>query len=297
MGGGGSSTNIDPRSFAQEKGTLKSGYGFQENQLNKFIAQSPLFSTSQGGALNFWNQLFGPGSGISQGYQNYIAPVIASGGALTPEGERDVSQATRTIEEQAGTAHTTGAIGRELLNRDSAKTARLGQYLGLAGQTQGLQTGALNQLNQTALSAISGFGATTNPILGYLSNLFTGNQQAQIEQAKIGAYENAQMKSGTSDVLGGVLSAVGKVAGAAAMASDERLKQKIRDTGVKTAEGVPLKTFEYKTKPGTVFLGVLAKDVERKMPSAVREDPISGIKLVDATRFPIFQISATRKAA
>jgi len=76
--------------------------------------------------------------------------------------------------------------------------------------------------------------------------------------------------------------------------SDERMKEKIRDTGLKAEDGLPLKTFEYKTRLGDVMLGVLAQDVEKKMPNAVTKDPISAVEIVDAAKFPVIPPKAVK---
>lgn len=267
------------RTPSEEKGTIRNWYDFQQNQLGQYVQGQPLLAAAQGGALNFWNQLTGAGAPSMWG--------------LSPQEERDVSQAQRTIEEQAGTSHTTGAIGRELLNRDQYKLQR-------AGQIQALQTGGLNQLLGTQQAEVGTFTGLENPILAYLQNLYTGNQQASIAQSQLALQAATANQGKGAGIAGGGISAIGQIAGSVLpllAASDERLKEKIRDVGATTKEGVPLKTFEYKTRPGVVMLGVLAQDVESKMPSAVRKDPVSGIKFVDAHRFPIFQISATGKAA
>lgn len=77
--------------------------------------------------------------------------------------------------------------------------------------------------------------------------------------------------------------------------SDKRLKKNVKDTGVKTPEGIALKTWEYKTKPGVRYMGAMAQDIEKKVPSAVGTEPLSGIKFVDTSRFPITRISAVER--
>jgi hypothetical protein len=100
-------------------------------------------------------------------------------------------------------------------------SALTGQSAGLFGQqvayTEGLSSGqqtlqgnALNQLIGTAGAGVSAFGGLTNPILGYIGNLFGGNQQAQIAQAQI----NAQVNQAASSKAAGGASAAGSVAGA-----------------------------------------------------------------------------------
>lgn len=166
---------------------------------------------------------------------------------------------------------------------------------GLAGAIQNLQSGGLNQLLGVAQGSQNVYSGLTNPILSYLGNLFSNNMQGRIAEAQINQQGNIASDNKTAGLIGGALSSIGSIAGAAAM-SDERMKQKIRDTGVTTREGVPLKTWEYKTRPGVRFLSPLAQDVERKLPNQVLTDPVSGVKFV--VGFPVIQISPPeRKAA
>lgn len=183
MGGGGSSTNIETVPPEQQKKTIGTFYGFQENQLSKFIKGDPLLSAlySSAGA--------------------YINPVLASGGALTPDEARFASQSARAAASASGTIHDPSAIVNEVLNRQSAKDTRYGTAFSRAGQLFG--------------TAVSGFTSLQNPILAYLSSMFGQNLQAQIAQAQIGAQQQAAGKAGTSSAIGGGLSAVGSIAGAA----------------------------------------------------------------------------------
>lgn len=90
-----------------------------------------------------------------------------------------------------------------------------GQKAGLLGQEQGMQTAGLNQLLGVGNAATSQFGSLTNPILGYLGNLFSGNQQASISQAQINAQQDAAGQAKTGSSIGGGLSLIGSIAGIA----------------------------------------------------------------------------------
>jgi len=62
--------------------------------------------------------------------------------------------------------------------------------------------------------------------------------------------------------------------------SDERLKENIHIIG-KTADGIPIKKFNYKSDPDkTTLIGLVAQDVEKKRPEAVTTHP-SGFKSVN----------------
>lgn len=215
MGGGGSGdTSVLMRNPTQEKKTVGNWYGFQEGQLNKFVGNQPLLSTGQQGALGFWDQLFGQGSALTGAYNNFIAPTLASGGALTPQESRDVSQQTRNIASAQGTARSPGALGTELLNRDQYKQQRFNTALGQAGQYQGLQTGGLNQLLGVQNAETQNFTSLTNPVLGYLGNLFGGNQQASIAQAQINQAGNQASQSKGAGITGGAINLLGSAAAA-----------------------------------------------------------------------------------
>ncbi len=261
------------------------------------------------------------------------AAITRTGGALTPQMARDVSQQTRNISVAQGSAQSPGALGTELLNRDAYRQQRyntalqqeqgllgqqqgvygqqaavtgqgaglsgllanltgqkaglVGQRAGLLGQQQGLQTGGLNQLLGTQGANVSGFTGLQNPILAYLGNLFGGNQQASIAQAQVNAQQNQANSSKMGGIAGGAGSIIGAVLPALMAFSDKRMKQKIRGTGLKTEEGVPIKTFEYKAQPGQRILGVMAQDVEKVRPDAVLTDFRSGLKFIDRTKIDI----------
>ena len=126
MGGGssGGGTSVQQRNPAQEKGTVGNWYDFQQNQAQNYLQNTPLLNQASQGAQSFWGGL--PGMlGQFGGYQNQLSglnqqtgalgsqlsswlgqvnPIIQSGGALTPQMSRDVSQQTRNIASAQGTA-------------------------------------------------------------------------------------------------------------------------------------------------------------------------------------------------
>jgi hypothetical protein len=93
-----------------------------------------------------------------------------------------------------------------------------GQQAGLATQLpqtiQGLQTGGLNQLLGVENANVGNFTGLQNPIFGYLSSLFGGNQQASIAQAQIAAQQQAAGNAKMGSTAGGALSLVGSIAAA-----------------------------------------------------------------------------------
>ncbi len=201
MGGGGGGSGIGSpygqgggnRNFGREIPSLRQGYGFQQDQYNQFVQNNPLLNAANQSALGY-------NTDLNSGMPSLWNP--------SAEEERNWSQQQRSIESAQGTAHTTGALGHELLNRQS-------NLLGRASQIQGLQTGGLNQLLGTLGGGTSAFASLTNPILGYISNLFSGNQQTQIAGAQINAAQQQAGQAKTGSTIGGGLSAIGSIAGIA----------------------------------------------------------------------------------
>lgn len=274
MGGGGPS--IPQRNISQEWPQIKKLYGGQENQYLQFTQKDPLLAAAYPYALD---QLSNVGQltqplqdllgqlpdtfagyqkelgGLIPGLQDLISsqqsvysglqPILQSQGALTPEQNRDVTQATRARFAAQGNVMGNQAIGQELLDRDQYRQQRFGtalnQALGLSGSIgnlsgqeagiigqqagltgaqagittgltqgiQGLQTGALGNVLNTESTGVGSFSKLTNPILAYMSDLFSSNQNAAAAQSIAGANKSA---GGLSGGLGAIGSIVGGVA-------------------------------------------------------------------------------------
>lgn len=193
MGGGGSSVSIPQRNISTEFPQIKQGYGLQEGQYSQFINKDPLLKGSYGAA----SSLFGP-------MASQILPIIQSGGALTPELQRDADQSALGLSAGAGMANSNAGIAGALLNRDQFRQQRLSTAIGQYGQLQG-------ETLQPFQQGVEGFSKLTNPILAYLSDLNSSNQNAAAAQSIAGANQSAGKSSG-------ILSTVGSVVGAAATA-------------------------------------------------------------------------------
>lgn len=186
---GGGAPDIPQRSASQEWGQIKKQYGGQENQYLQFATQKdPLLSQAY--------QFAGP----MLGDLSWTLPVIQSQGALTPEQAHDVSQATRAIYAAQGNPYGNQALGAELLNRDMYRQQRLQSALSTLGQ-------GLSDVLGTERQGVQSFSALTNPILAYMSDLFSSNQNAAAAQAIAGANKS-------SGALGGGLGALGSIGGA-----------------------------------------------------------------------------------
>jgi hypothetical protein len=156
---------------------------FRQQNLNRALGVSQNILGQQTGATGVLSGLLGQKAGL-----------LGLGGNL--------------LGEQAGVAGQGAGLSGLL-------AGLTGQKAGLLGQEQGMQTAGLNQLLGVGNAATSQFGSLTNPVLGYLGNLFSGNQQAAISQAQINAQQNAAGQAKTGSSIGGGLSLIGSIAGIA----------------------------------------------------------------------------------
>lgn len=95
---------------------------------------------------------------------------------------------------------------------------------------------------------------------------------------KLAAWQQNQATSG--GLLGGLFQLGGTLGSAAITASDRRMKEDIRKVG-KTNDGQPIYKFRYKSG-GPIQMGLMAQDVEKKKPDAVKK--IGGIRFVNYDR-------------
>jgi len=261
-------------------------------------------------------------------YGGYLNDIVKSGGALTPQLNREATQAALGIQARQGMDRTNAGLASALLNRDSYRQNRystaLGQMLGIGQSVEGIDNaamqralgyqGALSGIDTTALQRAQGYagsqyalgqapfqnalalaqgrqglsaeaqrqlyGAEAGPISAYGSLLNpVGTNVSDVIGYNLNAQNAANTASAnkTGSTIGGIGSAAGGILGGLAM-SDERLKTNITDTGERTPEGIPIKTFEYTIKPGERYRGVIAQDVEKVLPDSVVT--VMGIKFV-----------------
>lgn len=106
----------------------------------------------------------------------------------------------------------------------------------------------------------------TTDYAGIVNNNF--NQQEQNYQSQMSNYNS---------LMGGMFSLASAPLYGMKF-SDERLKTDIEKVG--KVNGHNLYTYRYKAG-GPMQLGVMAQEVEKKQPSAVKKDPVSGFRMVD----------------
>lgn len=108
----------------------------------------------------------------------------------------------------------------------------------------------------------------------------TQGQNAYNQQKYAAQYGNYNAKNAAAgQKSSAAISTIASLAAAALMAfSDKRVKKEIKDTGAKTKEGIPIKTFKYKGGKKK-HVGVIAQDAQKKRPDVVHN--IGGVKAVD----------------
>lgn len=143
--------------------------------------------------------------------------------------------------------------------------------------------GENDQWNQLALTgrqqALSELLTARSQPINELTALLSGSQiNGQTPQAGVNPVDYTSLvnnkyaadKQNYADTW----NAVGNIAKTAGgwFFSDERLKADIHDTGARTDDGIPVKSFRYKGSP-MMHVGVIAQEAKRKRPDAVRRGP------------------------
>jgi len=212
---------------------------------------------------------------------------------LSPQEQRDVTQQTREAFGQRGMLGSTGSVASEILNRDvyrrgvqqeareeAAQAGGRAFQLGQAFYTSplleilgGLPTSYTAGQQQVGLG-LGAIGAGTPQLydIGTALNIGAANRANQVAAQSANAQARASKKAGKMSAVGSIVGA-----GLGAIFSDERTKEDIKKVG-KTDSGLPIYTFKYKGGNATQ-MGVMAQDVEKKKPKAVRE--IGGLKAVN----------------
>lgn len=234
---------------------------------------------------------------------------LESNGQLSPQEGRAADQQAREQLAASGLLTSAPAAVAGVLNRDALVRQRQGAAQQFAGNVQGMNqnqadlVGRASQIFSTTLSdpfqAIlgrpSGAGNGSSGG-GYPQQIGTGARLFNPESPYAADIYNTNYNaSAAANIANANNQAAGQNAGIAAggsiiasllpllfSASDKRLKTDIKATGEKTAGGIPIKTFRYKTDPKARKLrGVMAQDVEKVAPAAVFTHPVTGAKAVN----------------
>jgi hypothetical protein len=237
-------------------------------------------------------------SAVQQAQQESQRAYAAAQG-VTPEQQRMYQQAAREGAQAAGRVGGNYAIASEIMGREDimarkrAEAAQAGaNAFNMAGQfytapglqllgSQPLSYQVGNQMMGLGLDAI-GAGKPQLFDVGSALNLGAAQRQnivnAQAANAQARASYSSGLFGGLGALGGGLASGIGAAGGIGAfMASDRRLKTDIEKVG-KTDAGLPIYTYKYKGDNKTQ-MGVMAQDVEKKTPKAVKE--VGGFKAVN----------------
>jgi hypothetical protein len=150
------------------------------------------------------------------------------------------------------------------------KMAAAGLGTGNSGAAQGAYSLALNAGNSAANNTQS---AGNNLLQGVSSGANTIGSGRQMLQSGLGGILNSQSNlygqsmNNQSEMMGSILGGATKL-GAAAIMSDRRLKENIKQAG-KTKHDLNLYEFNYIGLDDKRFRGVMADEVEKVMPDAI----------------------------
>ena len=205
---------------------------------------------------------------------------------LTPEEQRMSDQSSREAFASRGMLNSNSSIGNEVMGRAGVMAAK-------RQEANAAQTNAFDKAQQ--FYTAPGLQVLGNPSLSYQAGqgqlamglgaigsskpqlinpdgaVNVGMQNAANQTAAAGAKASADAQRNT---------AIATAAMGAVAFSDKRLKKDIKKVG-KTDGGLPVYTYKYKGSEKTQ-MGVMAQDVEKKTPSAVKN--IGGMKALDYSK-------------
>jgi len=222
-----------------------------------------------------------------QGFGTEADRAFAASQRISPEEQRGYQQAAREAASAAGRIGGNAAIASEVMGREDvfarkrAEAAQARQNLFNAAQSFYTQPGlgllsaaplSYQQGQQFINTGLGAIGAGLPQLFDTTAALNLGAAQRSNQLAAASA--NAQAKAARNSAI---LDMGAKVAGAAMMASDRRLKTDIKKVG-ETDSGIPIYTYKYKGEDVT-RMGVMAQEVEKIIPEAVGE--MNGFKAVD----------------
>jgi len=246
--------------------------------------------TGQAGLTRGLMQALSPEqAGVVQGFDTEAQRALAASQRISPEEQRGYQQTARESASAAGRLGGNAAIASEVMGREDvfarkrAEAAQAAQNSYNAAQGFYTQPGlgllgsiplSYQQGQQFINTGLGAIGAGTPQLFDTSAALNIGASNRANQVAAAGA--NAQAQAAHS---AGQMKLIGNIAGSAVplMFSDRRLKTDIAKVG-ETNKGLPIYTYKYKGDD-TTQMGVMAQDVERKTPKAVKK--VGGFKAVD----------------
>lgn len=227
--------------------------------------QQQLLTTGQGAQQNLLDQIKTSSStpfSLDKATEDQLDTLASD--RLDPQLAKNQASLQQQLANQGIQPGTEAYNNAMTLNSQSANDQRNQLYLN--GYTTAQNVAAQNaNMPYQQLGSLSGNqAATTNtnltntPTVGVQPTDVTGIIN-QSYQDQLGQY-NGQMQA-----IGSIASTLGGWA-----FSSKELKTDIHDTGMKTKDDIPVKTFRYKGSP-MMNMGVMAQDAQKKRPDAVRQ--------------------------
>lgn len=218
--------------------------------------------------------------------------------ALSAAGANQNADITTALANQstdltAGRANQTTDLSRVLSNQSTDLATILANQQGNLAASGANQSGSINA--QKNILAALGIAPTVSTLpattaganIGLSSATFAPYQQLIADMIASSTPQTVQTlgvgSGGSTGILGGLLGGAGQFAGSAggsaliaSLFSDRRLKEDVEEVG--SVDGFPLYKFRYKGTPER-RLGLMAQDVEKRLPHAVGE--VAGFKTVN----------------
>jgi hypothetical protein len=269
-------TNAQDAANAQIQG-LQTGYQDLTTQFNQ---GRDALTTNYGAALQPFLQAQQTGQQGTTAYGNAL-------GLNGPAGNASATQAFWNNPAIASQLQ----VGSENVLRNNAATGQLDsgktnvdlQNLGqqTASQGWGNYVNSLQPYLNYGLGAASGGAGVQTGLGSALNQSYTnqGNAAFGVATGQANAQANADLANNqaSANIWGAVMNGAKLATSAAAMFSDERLKEDIKPVG-ELFDGQNVYAYRYKGDP-TPRIGLMAQEVEKRTPEAVVE--IGGYKAVD----------------
>lgn len=267
--------------YGQTKSTLAPFVGAGTGALSQLSSLLGLNGGGSAGAMSTLQNLPGYQFSLQQGGQALDRSAASRGLLLSGAQLKDSQQFGQGLAQSQYFNYLSPLQG--LINTGENAGAMTGNAGSAAGS--GAASAYLGGANSAAASQLAGAQSTASGIVGSNNALSTGLSSGlqnallgyQLQQPNMGNFNLGSLDPSTMSFLGG------------SIPSDVRLKTDIKRVG-STLEGLPVYTYRYKAG-GPMQMGVMAQDVEKTRPSAVKTHS-SGFKMVDYS-----QISPLARAA
>lgn len=289
LGGAGGQEGLFGLSRRASEEAQRQLAGSREAELGSMAGQAPLTRGVMQG-------LSPEQAAVVGGFAQEAERARAAAQGVSPEQQRIYQQQAREAAQASGRIGGNAAIASEIMGREQMMAQKRAEAAAAGSRAYEAAQGFYTQpgfalLSQQPLAYQTGQGmlglglggmkqgtpGLINPDVGL--NLGAAERQNMLQAQAANAQARASYSSGLFGGLGGLVQGLGSAAAAAIpfMMSDKRLKTNIEKVG-ETNAGLPIYTYKYKGDNKTQ-MGVMAQDVEKKTPKAVKE--IGGFKAVN----------------